>query len=325
MQEVCPLYQISALYSTLSGADLTRLVAMEYSLPDAQVVLLRRGYNDHYRVTAGDQTFILRVYMHDKYYITGPDDLRFELELLAHLTQEGVPAAPAVARLDGELLGSLTAPEGVRHYALFQPAPGSPVSEPAEPQIRELAATLARFHLAADRYRPRFTRYDLDLRMLVDRPAERLARYLAGQPDDLQFLHDMAARIRSELSALPVPPGGWGIIHGDLHTGNCHFDGDQPTLFDFDTCGFGWRAYDVAVGAGSRDETFHSTFLAAYQSVRPLSEAERNALPTFLRARYLWDGGDALALAPIWGEAPSRRIAANTVREMRALETRLTG
>jgi Ser/Thr protein kinase RdoA (MazF antagonist) len=40
----------------------------------------------------------------------------------------------------------------------------------------------------------------------------------------------------------------WGACHGDLFRGNRHATEDGTlTLFDFDECGMGYRAYDLAV------------------------------------------------------------------------------
>lgn len=60
------------LYSTFSAPYLAELVAAEYDL-GAPVAcrLLRRGFNDHYIVTAGDSRYMLRVCLHDKYWISG--------------------------------------------------------------------------------------------------------------------------------------------------------------------------------------------------------------------------------------------------------------
>ena len=38
-----------------------------------------------------------------------------------------------------------------------------------------------------------------------------------------------------------------GLCHGEIYTGNIHRNElEALTIFDFDFCGYGWRAYDVA-------------------------------------------------------------------------------
>lgn len=314
------MHHVVAAYSTLAGEQLARLLAAEYSLTDPQVVLLRRAFNDNYRVTAGEERYILRVYLHDKYYISGPDDLRFELDLLDHLAAEGVGVATAVPRTGGDKLGTIQAPEGVRYYALFRYAPGAAVDRPTEAQTRALGEALARLHLAADRFQSGHPRHSLDLKALLDASMERLAPYLAGRPAEFEFLHATAGRIRRRLTNLELSQGGWGIIHGDPHAGNSHFVGDRPVLFDFDTCGYGFRGYDVSIFMAEREYEHRPAFLEAYQSVRPLSAAEVAAMATFTRARVIWNAGDILTLAHIWGESTAVRVVNEMLDELRQLD-----
>lgn len=311
-----PLHYLPAAYSTLAADGLSRLVAEQYGLSDPQAVLVRRGFNDNYRITAGRQRYILRVYLHNKYYVSGPDDLRFELDLLDHLEHAGVRVATAVPRQSGDKLGTLQAPEGHRHYALFRYAPGTAVRLPNHEHTRALGAALARVHLAADSFESAYPRHSLDLRALIDAPLQRLAPYLVKRPADLEYLQTTADEIRTRLTALPVPPGGWGIVHGDPHTGNCRFTGRHVALFDFDTCGYGWRAYDVAIFMGEGQYHHRPAFLAAYQSVRPLSAAEVGELRTFAKGRAIWDAGDILMLAHIWGESMMTQTVDNLLQEL---------
>jgi Ser/Thr protein kinase RdoA (MazF antagonist) len=54
--------------------------------------------------------------------------------------------------------------------------------------------------------------------------------------------HDRAS-FRSSREDLEV-----GSCHGDLHGWNAHIDQNMAlTVYDFDCCGVGWRAYDIAV------------------------------------------------------------------------------
>ncbi len=198
----------------LSPNDILKLVNTHYSLGEAQYCdLIRRGFNDHYLVEFEEAKYIFRVYL-DKYYIESPDAFQFELDLLEHLHNEGIPVAHALRKADGELLGWTSTALGERAFALFS--------------------------------------------------------YAAGE----EVTHD--------------------IIHGDLHSGNIRFEGDQVTFFDFDHCAYGWRAYDVGPMSFLPEAKFEK-IMEGYESVRPLSEGERASLPVFAKLRRLWDIGDMLA------------------------------
>lgn len=91
----------------------------------------------------------------------------------------------------------------------------------------------------------------------------------------------------------------WGICHGDLQGNfNTNFCEDNTyTHFDFDLCGYGWRAYDLAAFKLSRilieedDELVESlwnAFLKGYTEVHPLSENDQAAASLMTGIRQLW-------------------------------------
>ena len=87
-----------------------------------------------------------------------------------------------------------------------------------------------------------------------------------------------------------------GIIHADLFPDNVFFLGDRLSgLIDFYFACNDLYAYDVATCLNAwcfeKDHAFNLTkgtaLLAGYQSVRPLSAAEREALPILARGSAL--------------------------------------
>jgi Ser/Thr protein kinase RdoA (MazF antagonist) len=89
-----------------------------------------------------------------------------------------------------------------------------------------------------------------------------------------------------------------GLCHGDLHPGNARFaDDGRPTLYDFECCGYGWRAYDLAVflwnSYGERRprrwrESRWNAFLSGYRSIRPLPAGIDSHLADLMAARQIW-------------------------------------
>ena len=286
--------------------------------------LLRRGFNDHYAVTDGNGArYMLRVYLHHKYWIRSEGDFRFELELLNHLQADGVGVSCALARRCGDFLGALEAPEGRRCYALFTWAPGQPAGEYTLEQSRLLGGYLARLHRSADRFQSPFGRYNLDTHFVIERPLEQMRPYFeTDRPEDWAFITHLAARVRGRMAALPTVEGAWGYIHGDAHGGNAHFTAENLiTMFDFDHGGFGWRAYDLAPFVWGASEESRAAFLEGYRSVRPLSDAEMDALPALVKARAIWDEGDMLSFMFMWGEGlASEARLGRIVKNLRELD-----
>ena len=96
------------------------------------------------------------------------------------------------------------------------------------------------------------------------------------------------------INSIGIDGDKFGIIHADMHLGNVHFRGEELTIFDFDHCAYGWRAYDLAISSGlPKDQKV--AMIEGYESRRPLSSEERDSLQDLSNLRNLWDIGDILA------------------------------
>jgi Ser/Thr protein kinase RdoA (MazF antagonist) len=133
----------------------------------------------------------------------------------------------------------------------------------------------------------------------------------AGQAS---YLHRLAAWLRRRIARLAARGLDWGFCHGDAFGGNCVLDGEVATgtltHFDFDDCGPGWRAYDLAAyrwilawRAGGAAGRRWRECLRGYRAVRPLAAADVAAVPLFVAARELWVlGQNARATVALRGE-----------------------
>jgi Ser/Thr protein kinase RdoA (MazF antagonist) len=138
----------------------------------------------------------------------------------------------------------------------------------------------------------------MDLAELLDRPFALMSPLLdATQHASATRLR---ARLRELLSGLSLGPPSFGLCHGDLYAANVAFDDDdRPTLFDFQSMEYGWRANDLAqflwrVGR-SWDDPDRDYRLArweacatGYDEVRPLTARETSAVAAFVPTRALW-------------------------------------
>ena len=101
--------------------------------------------------------------------------------------------------------------------------------------------------------------------------------------------------IRDRLSNLPQEAPYWGVCWGDPHSGNSHFTTDNEiTIFDFDQCGYGWRAFDIAkflqvsLSAGINRKV-RDAFFAGYLKVQAISEIEINCLQALTQTAHIWN------------------------------------
>lgn len=296
--------------SLLTSNEVLDLINREYStLGRARhSKFLRRGFNDHYLIGMDCEWYIFRIYLNHKYYIDDLDDFKFELNLLDFLHKQEIPVASAVQNNQGLTLGTIETPLGKRAFALFNYAQGDqiPMRSITSVQCYLIGETTAKLHLASNNFTSDLHRYHLNRQFLVDEPLKIIAkqRELVGEKiseQDYERLNSIIASIEpiEELidivQSLDVSGDEYGIIHSDLHPGNIHFANNEITLFDFDHCAYGWRAYDLAI-TEFMPENQKIEILKGYESVRPLSQNEKDCIPVFGKLRRLWDVGDSLAI-----------------------------
>ena len=298
--------KIEVIRSFVAGDALAALIAQEYDLGGpvrCQLFskLIRTQDNDHYLVRVGKQKYVARVYQQGDRLKRTEGDYLFELDWLNFLHENDMPVTYPIPRRDGRFLGRLQAPEGLRYYVLFNFAEGKPLSLDDRDELFVCGAQMARIHKMSNNYENPHKRAPMDLKFLVDKPVERLTR-LWQNDDTLDENLDTVLMAASEAKAEMLEilenedntDDGWGLIGGDFHHGSTFITDDrQITFFNFDWCGYGWRAYDIATFLLNTNlmhlsEEMTDAFFAGYYSERPLSSNEHAAISPLLTIRRVW-------------------------------------
>jgi len=106
-------------------------------------------------------------------------------------------------------------------------------------------------------------------------------------PKDRQLIEqarDLIMLYTDELYATSVVH----IIHADLHGWNLMWHEEQLFIFDFDDCGYGVEAQDIAVALYYLDTPEQdAALLDGYKSIRPLPRFSENAMKALLLQRRL--------------------------------------
>jgi Ser/Thr protein kinase RdoA (MazF antagonist) len=102
------------------------------------------------------------------------------------------------------------------------------------------------------------------------------------------------AQIKEQIRDLPQEFPIWSVCWGDPHSGNVHFtETNEITLFDFDQCGYGWRAFDIAkflqvtLQAGT-SPSVRKAFLQSYQTTQPLEPIELTCMQPLTQVAQIW-------------------------------------
>ena len=240
--------------------------------------------NTNYFVTTDTGEFVLTLFER-----LSAEQLPFYLHLMRHLAHAGIPVPEPQADARGEILHSVCG----KPAAVVNKLHGRSQLAPQAVHCAAVGAMLARMHLAGQG----FERQQPNLRglpwwnetvpvVLAHLDAEQAALLQS----ELAYQNHIAAS--SAYTALPRGP-----VHADLFRDNVMFDGEQLTgFFDFYFAGVDTFLFDLAVcfndwcidwATGAHDAARFDAMLAAYQSVRPLSAAERSLLPVMARAGAL--------------------------------------
>jgi Ser/Thr protein kinase RdoA (MazF antagonist) len=295
-------------YSTLSAEALAAEVLPDYGLGSiADCKFYSGGFNDTYIVrTAQGDTYYLRVY---RLRWRSRADVGYELDALNHLYRKGVPVARPLPCGDGTFVRELLAPEGRRYVVLFVEAEGEEPSydRDAEGKAFDYGQAVARLHNAVEDLSSSYQRFHLNLDHLIDTPLRNIEPVLSRRVEDWTYVQRFAAMVRQRIVDLPADALEQGFCHGDLQ-GYHHriADNGMMTFIDFDCCGYGYRAYDLAVfrWCGRLEEqelVWWRPYLRGYREVRPLNDLDVKAVPLFVCARHIWHMGVHAENACDWG------------------------
>jgi homoserine kinase type II len=273
-----------AVYTDVAAEDLAAFLA-GYDIGD---LLAYKGIaegveNSNFLVHTSRGYFILTLYEKR----VAAKDLPFFLGLMEHLHARGITCPQPVKNKAGEVLGRVAG----RPAAVITFLDGMWIRRPTAAHCAALGEQLAKLHLAGlDFAQARGNA----LSVAGWRP---LYENSCARANEVQ--RDLEPFLGAELSHLET---AWpknlpqGVIHADLFPDNVFFLADKLSgLIDFYFACTDALAYDVAVCLNAWCfETDHSynvtkgrSLLQAYAKVRPLADAERDALPLLARGAAL--------------------------------------
>ncbi|TDO34330.1 Ser/Thr protein kinase RdoA (MazF antagonist) [Kribbella sp. VKM Ac-2527] len=222
-------------------------------------------------------------------------------DLINALHQRGVPVAPPLESVDGRYREIVSSDSSRLSMTVQQAVDGQPLDTGNETTVRAAGASFAELH-AALALHP-------DHRLIGSEPnspadlRQRIEQWLAE--DDSRIAPAASDRLREQISTLPPIDTEPQLIHNDYRSTNIlTADTEIVAVVDFDEIAWDYAVCDLArtlVFLNTRFTDWNPTpanvrrtFLAGYESVRPLTNPEAQ----WLQALVLWRGIAAIPPGP---------------------------
>ena len=223
------------------------------------------------------------------------EQLPFYLRLMKHLAGKGIPVPEPVTDAAGEIVHRLCD----KPASIVNKLKGGNQLAPSATHCAAVGDMLARMHLAGRDFgmsQPNLRGlawWNETIPVVLPHLSPEQSTLIRGE---LAYQNHVAAS--PAYAALPKGP-----VHADLFRDNVMFDGERLTgFFDFYFAGVDTFAFDIAVCLndwcivhapkdavrdGQPEPALVAAFMEAYESVRPLEDAERRLMPAMKRAAAL--------------------------------------
>ena len=287
--------QFPVTHSILSAKHIAGFLEETYSLnKGAACRLIKSGINDTYLVTAADTKFVFRIY---SYNWRSKIEITEEISLLKQLKQNDIPVSYPIPDRNQQYIQTLNAPEGDRFAVLFSYAPGEKLHIASEENHFRIGQLMAHFHAVTTNQR--LNRVDYTPEIILVEPMKQIAQFLSAESEEMQFMRSAQNFLLRELKNADLAQMRRGIVHMDIWFDNLNITGtNEVTLFDFDFCGNGWTAFDMAyyILQLHNVEKYEITdyqpkvaaFLEGYESVTSITSEEKRLIPVLGVSMYFF-------------------------------------
>ena len=262
----------------------------DYGIHGAKVSCINFEFNATFSVETDSGTkYALRININSTRTV---ENMKAEVEWVRHLNRtSGVNTPTPIATVaDVYIVSGLHADSGQEMYAvMYSWLEGEEIGdEPTMDQLHQVGRAMAQLHqesadfsLSGNNTLPTFNDFfwgtedylfsEKSLLSDVDRAL-------------IQQAHDLIMKYTNDL----YQNSKVHIIHADMHGWNLMWNEGQLSIFDFDDCGYGVEAQDLAVTLYYLDTPEQDeALLNGYKSVRPLPTYSDNAMKALLLQRRL--------------------------------------
>lgn len=249
---ILPLMKPFAQASYRSQLHRIRLLAVEalrqYPFRVEALDFIHHGENTTFRITARDGArYLLRVARPDYHTVPAMNE---EMKWLKHVNRKGTAQVPMpVTSKHGRVVEKAFSPDvGDRNFCVFKWIDGQFIEKRlSESTMFELGQLLGRLQNASPSSRHRHY-WTVD-GLVGTQPKFGPVHSLVGiSKAKCEIIENARKQIHRKLKAFERRhPNRYKLIHADAHFGNILRTSRGLALIDFDDCGVGFRAYDLAI------------------------------------------------------------------------------
>ncbi len=220
-----------------------------------------------------------------------PQDIPFFLNLMGHLAKQNIPCPSPIKAKDGNYIRNINN----KKLAIFNFLPGHELEKINEENCFAIGKLLASIHLAGKNFNQNrhntmgFSAWQ-DMFLKIKDKADNIRNGLANE---IKQALDFVTKNWPSSSALE-----YAIIHGDLFPDNVLFqNGKISGVIDFYFACNDYLAYDIAISINAwcfdqetqikYSKTKADSLIKGYETVRKLSDQEKEKMPIFLKGAAL--------------------------------------
>jgi Ser/Thr protein kinase RdoA (MazF antagonist) len=274
---------------------------VEYPIKVKTINFIHHGENTTFRIVATNgQTYLLRIHRND--YHTKSAIVE-EMSWLNHLSKRGLSVPNPVTSKNGNLVETIEHHDiqGSRNCSVFKWIHGGFIRKSVKPQhMFEIGQLLADFQNNTPKGKTDNRQYWTAGGLVGSNPKFGSLDKLVGISSKQQnTLTNARKTILKKLKQFEKRyPSKQGLIHADLHFGNIVSNGKNLGAIDFDDCGYGFFAYDLAIpyisvqsSLGAKKKHLFAEYKKAlidgYKTKRKWDKEDDTIFPHLVTARKL--------------------------------------
>jgi Ser/Thr protein kinase RdoA (MazF antagonist) len=270
------------------------------------------GSNDIFLLSTAERKYIVKVFFKRQCWPYLKEHYLFELKFQEYLYGNNFSVPRPIKNIKGELIEHIILPEGSRFMAIYEHVSGIKWDHTLtkDKRLKKLGSTVAEFHKIASNFKLNSNcSRKLDTKLFLDKAWYDIDKYVELPTVKIKNdLHSIYLALKTRAEDCKLDQEQLNLIHGDVHAGNHLYNvhSKKITLIDFELCGYGHYAYELAV---LKWDLLHShkvdfiercmnEFLEGYSTISTIAKNDIENINFFVKLRSFFMLGSSFLFYP---------------------------